>query len=106
MLTKKVAFATVVNLTAVIKVAKCKQSNAPDIITSKRSLPAKLVKLLLSYAKRAIATAAMANLKNVRERGGTSVAYLMRTALVPNEIEAIVRMQMPFEEYKVRTSVY
>jgi hypothetical protein len=41
--------------------------------------------------------AAIASRKNVSERAETSVANLMKMALVPNEIEAIVRAEIPFE---------
>jgi hypothetical protein len=43
-LTRKVAFATVVNLTARINVAKWRLNITPDMATSKRSLLLKLVK--------------------------------------------------------------
>ena len=43
--------------------------------------------------------AAIDSRKKVRESAEASVAYLMKIALVPNEIDAIARADMPLERF-------
>jgi len=91
MLTRKVAFATVVNLTARINITKCRLNITPDTDIKKKSVRDNLVKFRLERASSNITMAAIDRRKNVNERAEACVANLMKIALVPKANAATVR---------------
>jgi len=95
--TKKVAFATVVSLTAKMNVVKCMHRKIPEIMTRIRSRFLSILRLLLHKPNRIIPEAAMERRKNVSARGETSVANLMKSAVDPNESEAKRSALIPLE---------
>ncbi len=94
-LTRNVAFATVVSFTAKMKVAKCRLSNSPDAITSSSSDLRSAFSSRLERAKMSMSTAAIDSRKNVSEIALACVANLMKIALEPKNIEAMNRTAKP-----------
>jgi hypothetical protein len=99
--TRKVAFATVVSLTAKINVAKCRLSTEPEIATSSISRFPSDLRLCPERASKIMARAAMNNRKNVSEIAEAPVANLMKMALEPKKMDAMNRISRPLEEDKM-----